>query len=45
MIDSKMITFLSLLALLCLAFLIAVAVFSLWRLHGRTAPRTRAPGA
>jgi len=31
-IDSKMITFFSLLALLCLGFLIAVAVFSVWRL-------------
>lgn len=31
-IDSKMITFLSLLALLCLAFLIVVSFFSVWRL-------------
>ena len=31
-IDSKMITFLSLLALLCAAFLLLVLVFSIWRL-------------
>ncbi|MCB1270221.1 MAG: disulfide bond formation protein B [Microthrixaceae bacterium] len=38
MIDSRMITFLSLLALLCALFLVVVAVFSVWRLAEGSLP-------